>query len=223
VIQVFIRVVVSAALAVAVVACGGGASPSVNDGPVGSAPGPAASTAAGTPASSEGAGAPSVTSVPSLTPITTQHADPALEALLPAEVDGIAMQRSSYKLSEMLDAGGDRATIDAFLTSIGKSEADGSSATAADPTNKMGGGILALKVNGADPAVLLPAIVSLEKADLGAGATTREATVGGKNVTVVSIGSGVNDTEWIYGRGDVVFVVHASDEALATKFLQALS
>jgi hypothetical protein len=70
--------------------------------------------------------------------------------------------------------------------------------------------------------VLLPAIVSVEQSDLGAGATTRQATVGGKNVTVVSVGSGVNDTVWIYGREDVVFVVHAPDESRAALFLEEL-
>jgi uncharacterized protein with GYD domain len=65
--------------------------------------------------------------------------------------------------------------------------------------------------------------VSVEQSDLGAGATTKQATVGGKSVTVVSVGTGVNDTEWVYGRDDVVFVIHASDEAHAATFLQALS
>ncbi len=93
---------------------------------------------------------------------------------------------------------------------MNKTEADGSFAAALDPTNTLAGGIFAFKVNGADGPTLLGGIVEVEKSDLGAGATTRQATVGGKDVTVVSIGSGVNDTEWIYGRGDVVFVVHAA-------------
>jgi hypothetical protein len=126
-------------------------------------------------------------------------------------------------LAAILDSGGNRPVIDAFLKTIGKSESDGSFAAALDPTNSLTGGILAFKVSGADTAALLGGIVSLEKSDLGAGATTRQATVGGKSVTIVTVGSGVNDTEWIYGRGDVVFVVHAADDAHAAPFLQALS
>lgn len=221
------RSVLTAAVAAVLAGCGGGTSstPSTTTAttaPAASLAGPATSASAGTVAPSENGGAASVPSIPSVAPITTRHADPDLEALLPAQVSGTALQRSSYKLSELLDAGGNRAVIDTFLRSIGKSETDGSSATAADPTGALAGGIIALKVSGADPAVLLPAIVSLEKSDLGAGATLRQATVGGKGVTVVSIGSGVNDTEWVYGHGDVVFVVHTSDEALAAAFLQAL-
>jgi hypothetical protein len=39
---------------------------------------------------------------------------------------------------------------------------------------------------------------------------------------VVSIGSGVNETQWLYSRGDIVFVVHAEDEATATAYLEAI-
>ena len=64
--------------------------------------------------------------------------------------------------------------------------------------------------------------MAVEQSDLGGGATTRQATVGGKSVTIVSVGTGVNDTEWIHGRGDVVYVVHAGDETHAAAYLQAL-
>jgi hypothetical protein len=122
----------------------------------------------------------------------------------------------------VLDAGGDRASIDAFLHAIGKSEADGSIASAFDPTNTLKGSIIAYKVSGADTAALLNGIGSLEQSDLGAGATKKQSTVGGKNVTVVSVGTGVNDTEWLYARNDAIFVVHAADQAHAAAFLQAL-
>jgi hypothetical protein len=172
------------------------------------------SAVATTPSSSAGASLPAVTS---------SHADPALEALLPAEISGTSMQRSSATLAALLASGGDRTAIDAFLQGIGKTESDGTFAAAFDPTSTVGGGIFAFKIAGVNTDVLLPAIVSVESADLGAGATTRSATVGGKDVTVVSVGTGVNDTEWVYGHDDVVFVIHAPDEAHAATFLQALS
>lgn len=158
---------------------------------------------------------------PSLPAIFSSHGNPGLEALLPANVSGTPMGRYSLSLSDLLDAGGDRASIDAFLTGVGKTEADGSFAVAVDPTNSLGGGIFAFKVSGVDTASLLAGIVAAEQADLD-GATPSPATVGGKNVTVLSRGSGPNDTEWLYGRDDVVFVVHAADEAGATAYLQAL-
>jgi hypothetical protein len=216
-------------VAVMVVIVGCGASPST---PSSSNPAPAASTstaatevptsAATTESPSEIAGASPAASLQSLPAIFSSHADPALEGQLPAEVSGTVLQRYSITLSDLLDAGGDRAAIDAFLQGIGKTEADGSLAAALDPSNALGGGIFAFKVNGADTATLLAGIVAVERSDLGVDATTRQATVGGKRVTIVSVGTGVNDTEWIYGRDDLVYVVHAGDETHAAAFLQAL-
>ena len=221
--RVFIPTVIGAAFVVVLTGCGGGSNPPSSA--AGGSPA-AASSASAAIASSE---PPAVATTgpssagPSLPAVTSSHADPALEALLPAEVSGIAMQRSSATLAALLASGGDRTAVDTFLQKLGKSEADGTYAAAFDSTNTVGGGIFAFKIAGVNADVLEPAIVSVEQSDLGAGATTKQATVGGKSVTMVSVGSGVNDTEWVYGRDDVVFVIHAADEAHAATFLQALS
>ena len=151
--------------------------------------------------------------------MTASHADPALEALLPAEISGTPMQRSSATLAALVAAGANRTAIDGFLQGIGKSESDGSYAAAFDPANAVGGGIFAFKVAGVDAGVLLPAILAVEQSDLGAGATTTKANVGGKDVTVVSVGTGVNDTEGLLTawKRD-----HAPDEAHAAAYLQRL-
>jgi hypothetical protein len=217
-------VAISAAIILVLTGCASSASNSPSSAAGGS--GAATSLASAAPSSSQ----PSVPATPlfssagpSLPAVTASHADPALEALLPAEISGTSMQRSSATLAALLASGGDRTAIDAFLQGLGKSESDGTYAAAFDPTNTVSGGIFAFKIAGVNAGVLLPAIVSVEQADLGAGATTKQATVGGKSVTVVSVGTGVNDTEWVYGRNDVVFVIHAADEAHAATFLQALS
>jgi hypothetical protein len=213
-----------------VVACGGSAaSPSSSETTASARPSASvadpglASPASDATAPSDPGASPSGAVIPPVSPIFDRHADQALEDQLPTAVSGPALQRYSMTMTELLDAGGDRASVDAFLQTMGKTEADGSLAGALDPTNTLGGGIFAFKVNGADPATLLAGITALETSDLGTDATTNEATVGGKNVTVVSIGTGANDTVWIFGRGDVVFVVHASDEVHAAAFLQAIS
>ena len=221
--RVFIPTVIGAAFVVVLTGCGGGSNPPSSA--AGGSPA-AASSASAAIASSE---PPAVATTgpssagPSLPAVTSSHADPALEALLPAEVSGIAMQRSSATLAALLASGGDRTAVDTFLQKLGKSESDGTYAAAFDSTNTVGGGIFAFKIAGVNADVLEPAIVSVEQSDLGAGATTKQATVCGKSVTMVSVGSGVNDTEWVYGRDDVVFVIHAADEAHAATFLQALS
>jgi hypothetical protein len=215
--------VIGAAIAVALTGCGGGGA-SLPPNAAGGSSAAAAATAAAQPTSapSDVATTAPASPGPTLPAVTASHADPALEALLPAEVSGTAMQRSSATFADLIASGGDRTVIDGFLQGIGKTEADGTFAAAFDPTNSLGGGIFAFKITGINSSVLLPAIVSVESADLGTGATTRKATVGGKDVTVVSVGSGVNDTEWVYGRDDVVFVFHAADEAHAATLIQAL-
>lgn len=211
--QLLERVALGAVIVV-LVACGASASTPA------SSSGSASSPAAGGQSPAGAATAPA--GIPSLPPISADHADQGLEAQLPAEVSGIAMQRSSATLAALLASGADRAAIDAFLQSLGKTEADGTYAAAFDPTHTLAGGIFAFKISGADAAALLAGIIAIEKSDLGADATTQQASVGGKDVTVVTIGTGVNDTEWIFGRGDVVFVVHAPDETHAAAFLQAI-
>jgi len=215
---------VAVALLFGVAACGGSAQLPSGSAGAASLPSVPLSSAAGAPSGT--ASGPPVTQASSVTPsqptVVSSHADPALEALLPAEVAGTPMQRSSATLKSLLDSGGDRSAIDAFLQGLGKSESDGTFGAAFDSTNTVAGGIFAFKIAGVDAAVLLPAIATVERADLGAGATTTQATVGGKSVTVLSVGSGVNDTEWVYGHDGVVFVVHAADEAHAAAFLQAL-
>jgi hypothetical protein len=221
--RVFVPTVIGAAFVVVLTGCGGASNPPSNAAGGSSA---AASSASAVLSSSEPSAVATTASSsagPSLPAVTSSHADPALEALLPAEVSGTAMQHSSATLAALLASGGDRTAIDAFLQKLGKSESDGTFAAAFDPTNTVGGGIFAFKIAGVNADVLQPAIVSVEQSDLGAGATTKQATVGGKSVTVVSVGTGVNDTEWVYGHDDVVFVIHAADEAHAATFLQALS
>ena len=219
-----VPIAIGAGVVIVLAACGGGTSNPPSNA-AGGSPAVVASVAAPTassPASSAISTAPPSSEGPSVPAVTSSHAFPALEALLPAEVSGTAMQRSSATFAALLASGGDRTAIDAFLQGIGKSESDGTFAAAFDPTNTIGGGIFVFRIAGVDAGVLLPAIVSVEQSDLGTGATVRQATVGGQNVTVVSVGNGVNDTEWVIGRDDVVFVIHASDEAHAATFIQAL-
>ncbi len=221
-----IRLGFGTAILVLAAACGSSA-PATSAVGGSSAPGATATTATGSsapsaPASSPAVSGPATTSAPSVPAILGSHADPALEALLPTSIGGTGLAVSSLTLKAVLDAGGDRPAIDAFLASIGKSEADGSVAFAVDLSGAVPGGISAFKITGADAATLLGGIVALQRGDLGSGATATPAKVGGKSVTVVSIGNGVNDNAWIYGHGDVVFVVKAPDEASAMAYLTVL-
>jgi hypothetical protein len=118
--------------------------------------------------------------LPSLPAVFSQHADPALEAQLPASVSGTVMQRYSLSVATVLDAGGNRAAIDALLGGIGKSEADASLPAASDPTDTVAGGVVAFKVSGADASTLLAGIVSVDKSDWAAAQPRRREQSAGK-------------------------------------------
>ena len=116
----------------------------------------------------------------------------------------------------------DPIAVETFLASLGKTIADASFATAYDPNGALPGGIQAFKIAGADTARLVEGFVGLAREDVGIDAAISQGSVGGKNVTIVSAGDGPNDTQWLYGRGDVVFTVLAPDQAVADQYLAAL-
>lgn len=184
------------------------------------APATAAPASGATSAPTSAASAGASVGVPS---ILDRHSAPDLEAQLPDVVAGTTLSKYSLTLAELLeDQSADRATITAFVERLGKTIADAAVAAAYDATGRLDGAVQAYRISGADPAALLAGMVSVAQSDLGADAAIREATIAGKSVTVVSVGTAVNDTQWLYSRGDIVFVVHTQEEATATLYLMAL-
>ena len=160
---------------------------------------------------------------PSLPAVTASHADPALEALLPAEISGTrdaALQRHA----RCHDRGRCQPHGDRRLprrVSASPSRTGRMPPPSIRPTRSAAGSSRS-RSRAWTPACCCRRSCAVEQSDLGTGATTSQATVGGKHVTVVSVGNGVNDTEWVYARDGVVFVIHAADEAHAAGFLEAL-
>ena len=199
---------------------------------------PTGSAAATSPASTPVAASlpPVATAVPTLAPsipialpsgitdaLFATHSDPSLESLLPRQVAGLQMLTYSLTLEELIAAGtSDPSTVEPFLANLGKTVADASFAAAFDPNGTLPGGIQAFKIAGADTRKLMEGFVGLARQDVGIDATIVGGTVGGKSVTIVSAGDGPNDTQWLYGRGDVVFTVVAPDETAAAQYLAAL-
>ncbi len=196
------------------------ASTATTGGATTAAPTTAASASATTSAPTTAASAGASVGVPS---IFDKHSAPDLEAQLPDVVAGATLSKYSLTLAELLDdPSADRAAITAFVERLGKTLADAAVAAAYDASGRLDGAVQAYRISGADPAGLLAGMVSVAQSDLGADAAIRQATIAGKSVTVVSVGTEVNDTQWLYSRGDIVFVVHAPDEATATLYLMAL-
>lgn len=220
-----------ALLALAIAACGGGtsqaspggASPGGSAAPTQAGSAAAPATAAATSAATSGPTAPATAGASAGTPsIVDRHSVPDLEAQLPDVVAGATLRKYSLTLAELLeDPSADRAAITTFVERLGKTIADAAVAAAYDPTGRLDGAVQAYRIAGADPAALLAGMVAVAQSDLGVGAAIRQAPIAGRSVTVVSV-AGAGDSQWLASRDDIVFVVHAKDEATATLYLMAL-
>lgn len=202
-------------LVAAVAACGAGAAPSGSTAPVSAAasaePSVAASaSAAGSPSAAASAGASQPTGSIGLPSI---HEAPDLEAALPDQLGGEALQKLSFKGSGSLAAGNGQDFLD-LLGALGKSPDDFTLAVAGG----QGGSVGAFRVAGTDGNALLSAFIDAAKKD---DATTQatDANRGGKAIKKVVSGT---DTTYAYASGDKVFFVQSDTDALVDEALSKL-
>lgn len=203
-----------AALAAAVVGCGGGgASPAPSE-PGGQTASPPASEAASqepeSPAPTESSG-----------PIASLPAGGAedLVALLPAEVQGVRFERGGYDFANLpgyvpIDL--DESGLQGFLQEQGKSIRDVQVAIGfADQGSTQAAGtmVMAIQVKGVDAA----ALDAWAAEELASGASTQ--TVGGKRVYGERV---PGMAAWVYVKGDTVFWVFGLDAKLVEGIVAAL-
>ena len=134
-----------------------------------------------------------------------------LEALLPDEVNGVQLTKSSFSGEQIETAG---FSLDDLVAAAGVSPDDISLAMA----NDQSGGqisIIAIRIEGRSGEQALEAL--LESDTTGLAEAVREATVGGKEVLVSEIGGAI----YLYAADDVVFELLA-DEASAEDALSQL-
>jgi len=175
------------------------------------------SAATATPAATQAPSQAAATQPPAATPVpgdTTEPSMPAislapgnagdLEAMIPSTVGGLTLQKTSFDGASIPLAGTpiDNTKLDPLLAKYGKSMADlrfamgiGTSATGATM-------IYALQVRG------VPATEFMNQVGSSADATNK-LTIGGKTVYGES-GSGMSSI--VYPKGDVLFMVVASDK-----------
>ena len=172
--------------------------------PAGAPPPPAAlPPAAGSPA----AGAPPLPHM--------QHADIALEALLPSAVSGVHLTKGSVTPDEFVTAEGE-AQFATLLATVGRSREDVTLARASDLTNSIVGRVSALKVSGAESGALLSALLAHPAY---AAAAISQVSFGAKDVTVVTLEGNVAE---YYVHDDVAFFVTGSDGDTAALFMDAI-
>jgi hypothetical protein len=160
-------------------------------------------------------------------PIVLSHDFPDLEALLPAEAEGVAFERMSWTGDKILTDGGWANSMTAFLGGIDLDQADLQIAQSSDPVLSTGDPTTAVavlfrayRVDSVPPTELLDAMVEGWQVDYP-DMTVSHITIGDKAVTKGDFGEDQVDSFW-YIEGDVVYDVETSDEALAATALASI-
>jgi hypothetical protein len=185
--SLFVTVAAIVAIGFLVVACSGGS---------GSTPG----TAAPSPATASASPV-----APSATPLTS--AEPSASAAevlvtqIPTTVGEVSLSTSTPDPVAYLTVHVGR-RLTAVLSAVGKTEADVAVASASGATEAGSLFIDAVRIDGADPAKLLPAFQAATTASPSTGATA--STIGGKPVVTWAAVSG---TTAVYAHDDVLFYV----------------
>lgn len=152
--------------------------------------------------------------------IFDSHADPSLEAALPSDIGGVSLARFSLTGDNAIMQGA-ASQYDSLLSKLGKARGDLAMAGAADPTGSLAGSIVALRVSGADPTALLRAFLEVQ-GSRPSPPTASETNLGGQSVTKLAFSEPGLPYQYVLARGDVLFIVTASHDAVATSFLEAL-
>ena len=171
---------------------------------------------------SQGAAAtePSATETPFTLPpapsfsFALPSADKALEALLPNEVAGAPIVKSSISGPTLAGSGPGSEDMRAMLTRLGKTPDDLSAAFGS------GGGLImsAYRLKGVDATALLAAFAVLLDAD--EAPTMTDASLGGKSVTKVVTGV---STVYAYTKDDVLFTVTGGTGVPEATIAEAIS
>jgi hypothetical protein len=203
------------AVIAAVAGCASSAGSAAPSGPAGASPSTRAarSQAAATPGTSPATPRPSSSSN-----LVIPHENPALEALLPDEVDGARLTKLSVGPVSSVGNAGAQGVKD-----LAKRIGDGSNnfglAYAGDPAGKFN--LFLLKVDGADSSALLTNFAQMTLAET-LGGKAQAANLGGRDlVHIIDPVSDIGDV-WFYAKDDSLFGVQAGSPEDATKLLALL-
>jgi hypothetical protein len=157
----------------------------------------------------------------SVPPDVPSHDVPDLEAYLPNQINGSALDVESWTGDHVFTDGDDwSTTLTTYLTGISKTPVDLQYAYASDPSGTVAMNLGAYRVAGVtDTTGLHDALVKTWQA-FASDIKISQATLDGKPVTKGDDGSG--DLSYLYVRGSVVFEILTGDEATATTALGAL-
>jgi hypothetical protein len=150
--------------------------------------------------------------------IVIPHDDPALEALLPDEVEGTKLLKLSVSPISTAGAAGAQG-MKALAERIGDGSGSFGLAYAGDPAGDFN--LFALHIPGADGSALLTQFAQMTLAET-MGGSVEAATLGGRDVVhVVDPVSDVGDV-WFYAEDDLLLGVQAGSATHAEELLALL-
>lgn len=218
-----------AVLAAVLAACGsstGAASvaPTVNSSGLVNAP---TTLPSATPAASPLASAAPASTGPtdSPEPSVDSHGVPALEALLPAKVGDVVLERLSLTGKDFYSTGttDTQGRLDTLLKNLGKTIDDLRIGDAGDPTGRTVLEVGAFQVAGAKPAQLLSEWVASTQAATPGMIKVTNTTIDGRSLTKLVDGTrDVGGTTYAFAKGDTIFLVAADDATLVSRALAQL-
>ena len=148
-----------------------------------------------------------------------RHAAPELEALLPTTLGGVSLTIESQAGTDLAT---ESAAFDAFLAGLGKSRADFTLASAYSPGG-LKAAVGAWRVNGADPALLLPGFATAVQASSTTTLTQVEEIVAGRAVNRIGDpGQLTQGPLYVFVRGDTLWFVQTTERALAEEAMNKL-
>ncbi len=154
------------------------------------------------------------------TPDASRHADPSLEALLPASLGGVSLRRESQRgtdLTRQSDA------MDTLLKDLGKTLADFTLASAYSDAGEVKAQVGAWRVAGASTALLMPEFVKAVQASSTTPLTVAETSLAGRTVTQIGVaGQLTQGPLYAFVRDDIVLFVQTPDPELAREALAAI-
>jgi hypothetical protein len=147
------------------------------------------------------------------------HDDPALEAKLPDEAEGVKLFKLSVGIVSSISTEG-AASIRDLAKRIGDGSGNFGLAYAGDDkTQKFN--LFALRIPGAKPDDLLTNYAQLTLAST-VGGKVESATLGGRSVVHVTQPDSVIGDVWFYAKDDTLYGVQAGSPDAATRLLALL-
>jgi hypothetical protein len=185
---------------------------------------PSGSASPGASRTPGGSGDASATSSAAASAAATAGALPSLEGLIPDKVGGMTLEKTSMKGSDFVGSSDADPGSIAFLKALGVAPADIGVAFGYgfDASTSAGFAMFVFQAAGADESRLITVFTSASSQGRSTPLDWQPATVSGKSVRVATDTEQQNIKLYLYGHGDVLFVLSATSEAVVSDALAKL-